>query len=550
MRQDLFETIIQECSKHSEVQRIIPYLMNEPLCDPGIVEKINYAKDLNPRSCVHIITNGTLFCDAISNALTESRADWIGISIHAIYPETYAAISGHADGAEVIARIDAFAKQALKKRGTGFVMVNLVRDARFIEDSEVQQAFAHWKGLGVSRLEYYGAPISRAGNIAEMYRIRHSRINGCKTIWNNESLCILQNGDAILCCMDWQRELLVGNVRAESIEEIWNGKRRENILAKIFGRVSSAPDFICKRCEDAIPLKKEKPVPAPTYSTQQDPIFKQNPRLWFKSWQMLLALLRGNTVHFARGLNYFRALEYPLALYLVCQAPSGPVLDVGSGDDDFAFYLARSIKNQIHLAKSPEGAAGWLLHYRSHIHSDPYLYRRFRKGKLLLEVFPAENIPYPNDHFATITAISVIEHNHGMIDAEIINELERVLKPGGQLIISFPVAWNGFFEQGQPGTENYTKFYDRNALEKHLLFLPQLSLIHMVHFGERDPQIGRLWSRLPVKVRSILGLAQSIIAPLLWKVYRISTNLDSMDDVSRLHRAGVVMVVLEKRLSC
>ncbi len=550
MRQDLFETIIQECSKHSEVQRIIPYLMNEPLCDSRIVEKINCAKDLNPRACIHIITNGTLLCDAISNALIESRADWVGISVHAIRPETYAAVSGHTNGVEIIARIDAFVKQALKKRENGFVMVNLVRDARFLGDSEVQQALAHWKGLGVRRLEYYGAPISRAGNVAEMYRVRHTQINGCKTIWNNESLCILQNGDVLLCCMDWQRELLIGNVRTESIEEIWNGKRRKNVLAKIFGDISTAPEFICKRCEDAIPLKTEKPATASIYSIQPDFVFKQAPRLWFKSWQMLLVLLHGNRAHFARGLNYFRALEHPLALYLVCQVPSGPVLDIGSGDGALAFYLARSIKNRIHLAESPGGAARWLPHYRSHIHSDPYLYRRFRKGKLVLEIFPAESIPYPNDHFTAITSISVLEHNHGMVDADIINELTRVLKPGGRLIISFPVAWNGFFEQGQPGTESYSKFYDREAVEKHLLFLPQLSLIQIVHFGERDPRIGRLWSRLPVKLRAVLGIAQSIIAPVLWKVYRISTDLESMDDVSGLHRAGVVMLVLEKRPPC
>ena len=60
MDNNLFKNIINECSQHKNVKRILLYFMNEPLIDKNIVEKINYAKTKNPQALVHIVSNGAL----------------------------------------------------------------------------------------------------------------------------------------------------------------------------------------------------------------------------------------------------------------------------------------------------------------------------------------------------------------------------------------------------------------------------------------------------------------------------------------------------------
>jgi radical SAM protein with 4Fe4S-binding SPASM domain len=36
------------------------------------------------------------------------------------------------------------------------------------------------------------------------------------------------NGDVLLCCMDWRRRVVLGNVRKQSLREIWLGDRYQH----------------------------------------------------------------------------------------------------------------------------------------------------------------------------------------------------------------------------------------------------------------------------------------------------------------------------------
>jgi radical SAM protein with 4Fe4S-binding SPASM domain len=33
------------------------------------------------------------------------------------------------------------------------------------------------------------------------------------------------NGDVLLCCMDWRRQVVLGNLREQTIREVWNGEK-------------------------------------------------------------------------------------------------------------------------------------------------------------------------------------------------------------------------------------------------------------------------------------------------------------------------------------
>jgi len=55
------------------------------------------------------------------------------------------------------------------------------------------------------------------------------------------------------CCMDWGREAIWGNVREQSIEQIWHGEKRRVFQEMIHSGEELPPEFICCRCEDAVP---------------------------------------------------------------------------------------------------------------------------------------------------------------------------------------------------------------------------------------------------------------------------------------------------------
>ncbi len=74
MGMDLYKKIIDECAYHKDlVKRIILYMNNEPLTDPYLIERINYAKDKLPKSEIHILTNGLLLTERMSEQILNSR---------------------------------------------------------------------------------------------------------------------------------------------------------------------------------------------------------------------------------------------------------------------------------------------------------------------------------------------------------------------------------------------------------------------------------------------------------------------------------------------
>jgi radical SAM protein with 4Fe4S-binding SPASM domain len=58
---------------------------------------------------------------------------------------------------------------------------------------------------------------------------------------------VLFNGDMILCCHDWRRTVVLGNLNESSIEDIWNS---ENFISLI--RQYNAGDLsnldVCRKC--------------------------------------------------------------------------------------------------------------------------------------------------------------------------------------------------------------------------------------------------------------------------------------------------------------
>ncbi|MCD6080942.1 MAG: radical SAM protein, partial [Candidatus Omnitrophica bacterium] len=94
MDNNTFRKIIDECSHHKNIKVIMPYLMNEPLLDRNLPEKIGYIKAKVPWAKVHILTNGSLLDKEFALSLIKSGIDWIGFSFHGIYPHTIEEVMG------------------------------------------------------------------------------------------------------------------------------------------------------------------------------------------------------------------------------------------------------------------------------------------------------------------------------------------------------------------------------------------------------------------------------------------------------------------------
>ncbi len=250
MDNSLFRKIIDESSSYRQIKRIILYMNNEPLTDKFIIERINYAKEKIPWSSVHLLTNGSLLNDALIRNLLDSRLDWIGFSLHGVRKQTFEKTMG-IDYDKTFKNVNNFINSAKEvKNIKEYVMVTFLRHI-YLSESEKEEAFAYWKSKGIERISYFDGPVSRAGNVKNMPTVRNHSVYGCNSIWANEMMHIVEDGNVVACCMDWNREINLGNLNADSIAQVWNSQSYNEFRERRDGLLSSEEEFLCKRCEMA-----------------------------------------------------------------------------------------------------------------------------------------------------------------------------------------------------------------------------------------------------------------------------------------------------------
>ncbi|MDP8256696.1 MAG: radical SAM protein [Candidatus Alcyoniella australis] len=260
MDQGLFEDLLAQCAQIGGFERAMVYLMNEPLLDPLIVERIDAVKAALPEAKVHILTNGAALTPRLSERLLESGLDWIGFSVHANTTETYRQVCGRKDFAIIRGRIVNFIQRAQQLKDPNYSMVNIYHVRPYVSDAEFDQAAQFWRDQGVQRLDLYQGYVSRAGNVEVFGHkpLRHDVLAGCRTVWAYRMLHVLHDGSVIPCCMDWARSEIWGDLNKRSVLDIWRGPERLEFLRRACGQDDADEDFICLHCEDAIAEQSEQ----------------------------------------------------------------------------------------------------------------------------------------------------------------------------------------------------------------------------------------------------------------------------------------------------
>ncbi len=65
-------------------------------------------------------------------------------------------------------------------------------------------------------------------------------------------MIICHNGDVLLCCNDMGRKEIVGNLKDNSLQDVWNGEVFRRYLEEIYTGRPSASDMICHLCEESV----------------------------------------------------------------------------------------------------------------------------------------------------------------------------------------------------------------------------------------------------------------------------------------------------------
>ncbi|HLA27525.1 MAG TPA: radical SAM protein [Syntrophales bacterium] len=95
-------------------------------------------------------------------------------------------------------------------------------------------------------------PNNRAGLLPEIAVRNKTSLCGCNPGRPLGEMVICFDGAVVLCCNDMGREEIVGNLKNNTIQGVWNGNEMLQKISQIYGGAPSPNDFICKKCEFGI----------------------------------------------------------------------------------------------------------------------------------------------------------------------------------------------------------------------------------------------------------------------------------------------------------
>ena len=249
---DRFERIVEECARH-RVGRFSPYLTNEPLLDPEILDRIRLAKDRMPWCKVVLTTNGVLLTPGMTERILrlDGSLHALYISLHGIGKAGYERTVGRGIQFEhVLANVNHLLAEMRARRLTRpKVWITMVA-TRLVD---APRAVAYWRSRGVRAK--YTALENRGGNIPDLAGMAlggMSYYSGCPRMFKQAYIAF--DGSMLLCCTDYARRHVLGNVFEEGIEKAWNSAVAQDLRRRFLdGRIHTIP--LCGSCR--IDLERE-----------------------------------------------------------------------------------------------------------------------------------------------------------------------------------------------------------------------------------------------------------------------------------------------------
>lgn len=241
---DLFKKVINEISIHDGVG-LVPFFRGESLLHPDFIGMLQYitSKKITP---VQLSTNGILLGDKMSDAILDSSVNFISFSLDGSDEATYNMVRIGGDFTLAVKNIRRFlTKKKLLGNKLPEVQISMVKTAH--TEKAVGSFVSQWIDE-VDRVRIYEEH-SSDGVFGHLRNSPIKSINARKPCPKLiDEIAVYCDGEVALCNHDWNRKDSIGNVKEESIENIWkNNKYVELRRRHACGEVGS--DTICSKCD-------------------------------------------------------------------------------------------------------------------------------------------------------------------------------------------------------------------------------------------------------------------------------------------------------------
>jgi len=212
----------------------------EALLDKSIDKKIDYACKKNLE--VHLLTNGSMLKPPLTDKLYQSGIKDIRISLHASNEDSYRKImrykTPHFTYQETVSNLE-YAIEHKPAATNIIITVDVVEDnAEDIDDLIERYGQRCYLEIWNPHNWVYG----------KKYRDGSQEVASCGRPFTGP-IQIQINGDVIQCCFDFNNQMVLGNFKKQSLQEIYSSPIAEKIRRHHTQGTCSKTDLICNGCD-------------------------------------------------------------------------------------------------------------------------------------------------------------------------------------------------------------------------------------------------------------------------------------------------------------
>jgi SAM-dependent methyltransferase len=242
--------------------------------------------------------------------------------------------------------------------------------------------------------------------------------------------------------------------------------------------------------------------------------------------------------------SYWRSVEFSYVWAWLGAGTNERVLDLGS-PKDLALFLARARGLTIKATDILESAVTLARRYAtaSGLASGP-------GGHLDCEVVDGRTLPYPDASFDAAYCVSVLEHIPENGDTKAIQELMRVVRPGGRLVVTVPFdlrhrdtfVEHEVYERGFDGSRPvfFERHYDQSSLHERLIGPSGGSLVDLRFWGEGVFRAERWLTRLGA-LSALLSPVEGLLAAISLREVKVDGPRPPMAAFFTLSKLGSSM---------
>jgi len=218
MSWDTAKKLIDECAGLGVYSMKVNW-RGEPTLNPHLAEYIFYMKQRGIHE-VMMNTNGSKLTVELADKIIHSGIDRIIFSCDGISPETYNKIRRGGDWNKFIANVSMFSKRCKMYKEIGLKVPIIRINTAIMEENKHEIPLFHKEFAGIVdelRFNTLYNPQKKNKLLGNRHRIVKKK--GCPQIY--QRMIVSAEGDATVCCADYQKKLKLGNIHDTSLKQMY-----------------------------------------------------------------------------------------------------------------------------------------------------------------------------------------------------------------------------------------------------------------------------------------------------------------------------------------